>query len=255
MKNALLTVALLTTSFTVAASTLSVDVRARAPEMIVEGNKVEGPIIEIIKEAAEKNGLKLKYRKRPFGGSLELMSQGKTDMIPRTLCTSERAKMIDYLGPIGYQEKPIVFFVEKGREGTIKSVDDLKNIKVGVKAKTVYTPELDDDRGIRKISAPDDPNLVKMLTAGRFDAIASFDKGSTEQAFADAGITEFAIADFQFDQYIGNYYGIRKNLDSKDALQATLEEMVISGRVAEIYTAAGVEAPVYDESLGFAACK
>jgi len=207
MTRIVLAVALLSASFTVAAGALNVDVRSRSPEMIVDGNKIEGPIIEIIQEAAEKSGLKIKYRKRQFSGSLKLLSQGKTDLIPRTLCTSERAKMIDYIGPIGYQEKPVVFYVKKGREGLIKSVEDLKSIKVGVKAKTVYTSELDNNRDIKKVSAPDDPNLVKMLLANRFDAFASIDKGSTEKAFADAGISDFALADFQIDQYIGNYYG------------------------------------------------
>jgi polar amino acid transport system substrate-binding protein len=50
--------------------------------------------------------------------------KGDIDILPRTLCNKKRAAVIDYLGPIGYQEKNIVFIVKPGKENSIIFLKD-----------------------------------------------------------------------------------------------------------------------------------
>lgn len=233
---------------------LEVDVRHRPPEMIISGKSYKGPLIDIIKEAAQKNNFQVKLELRQFKGSLSLLKQGVIDILPRTICTIDRAVFIDYLGPIGYQEKDIVFIVHKRKENSINTFEDLKKYRVGTKLGTYYFEKFNNTNEIEKIETADDDNLVQMFTAGRVDTFIVLDKKSAEIALAKHGVSQYSYANYKHTNRIGNYYGIAPDHPAYDRLQKTLEDMVISGRVKEIYQKHGITPPVFNMDLGFKNC-
>ncbi|MCP4113467.1 MAG: transporter substrate-binding domain-containing protein [Desulfobacteraceae bacterium] len=114
---------------------LIVNVRHRPPEMIISGSEYSGPLLDIIEEAGSRIGFKVKYTIRHFKSSMNFISKGRPDILPRT---KERKEIIDYLGPIGYHDKPVLFLVKPGKENTVNSFSDLEKLEVGMKKGAFY---------------------------------------------------------------------------------------------------------------------
>lgn len=237
-----------------AGKALNIDVRHRPPEMIVKGNNFSGPLIDIIKEAAEKCGYSASFRSRQFKGSLEMLKKGNIDILPRTLCNQKRAAVIDYLGPIGYQEKDIVFIVKPGKENLINAIDDLEKLRIGTKRGTYYFDKFNNNPRIKKIETGDDSNLVKMFAADRFDAFIALDKKSAEAALTQNNVKDYTFANYKHTKRIGNYFGITPKHNDYDKLQEVIEGMVLSGRVKQIYEEHNVAPPVFETAMGFDGC-
>jgi polar amino acid transport system substrate-binding protein len=226
---------------------LHADFRPRPPEMVVHEENFSGPLKEILEEAASQTGYSIDWRHVPFPRSLHRLRQGATDIVPRTIFDEQRVSYIAYLGPIGYQQKDILFIVRKGREGLLRTYDDLYKYNIGVKRDTAYFPTFNQDAQIKKVLVHDDKNLALMFAGGRFDVIAVLDKTSLEIEFAENNYSDYAYAEFKFAQKIGNYYGMSKksvNFALYPQLNKALQKMASSGRVAEIYRKHGIEPPL-----------
>lgn len=227
---------------------LRADYRQRPPEMIVDGKTGQGsgPLIEILDEAAAKIGYQVRWRNAPFQRSYKELQLGSVDIVPRVILTEKRKAFVAYLGPIGYQQKDIVFLVRKGQEASIKSYDDLKKRKVGTKRDTAYFKRFNEDKTIDKVLSLDDENMAKMFAANRFDTMVILDVPAIEKALRDIGFSDYAYANYKHIQKIGNHYGMSKksrHITIYPDLNAALLEMVESGRVREIYVKYGVLPP------------
>jgi polar amino acid transport system substrate-binding protein len=235
---------------------LIVNIRQRPPEMVVEGDKYSGPLLDVIKEAAQKVGYDVKFVDRQFEASITLLQQGdeSVQIIPRTMCTEERAALVDFIGPIGYLNTDVVFLVKPGQEDTIKTFDDLKKVKVGTKRGSFFFKEFNDSKEITKVESDDDDNMVRMFAAGRFDAMIIFDKTAAETALKKHNITEYAYATYRQPVRRGVYFAMTQNHKARDMMQKALEEMVHSGRIAEIYKSHNAEPPPFDPAVGFERC-
>lgn len=227
---------------------LKADYRPRPPEMIVgEGEQISGPLKDILDEAAARNGFRVEWHVVPFPKSLHDLEVGSVDIVPRVIRTTDRENFVQFLGPIGYQDKDIHFLVHKGQEGRIRVYEDLHALVVGVKLKTAYFDPFDGDTAIRKETSSDDSSLARMFIGGRFETIALLDRPAMEGVLAGLGFKDYAFADYHFHQKIGNFYGMSKkspHAASFPALNATLAEMSASGRVAELYKSHNVEPPI-----------
>ncbi|MCP4348701.1 MAG: ABC transporter substrate-binding protein [Desulfobacterales bacterium] len=226
---------------------LTVNVRHRPPEMVINGSERSGPLLDIIEEAASRIGFKVKYAVRHFKSSMNLISKGHPDILPRTFWTKERKEIIDYLGPIGYQDKPVLFLVKPGKENTVNSFSDLEKLEVGMKKGAFYFEQFNKSKKIKKIESKDDDNMVRMFKVGRFDTMIINDKEAVEEALKNNKITEYSYANYKFIRRIGNYYGIAKINPAKAKLQKSLEQMVKSGRITEIYKKYGVTPPIHPD--------
>lgn len=229
---------------------LKADYRPRPPEMIVgEGENISGPLKDILDEAVARHGYRVEWRVVPFPKSLHDLEVGQVDIVPRVIRTLERDVFVQFLGPIGYQEKDIYFLVHKGQEGSIRTYEDLRSVVVGVKLKTAYFDPFDGDATIRKEASSDDSSLARMFIGGRFEAIAMLDRPAMEGVLAGLGFKDYAFADYHFQQKIGNFYGMSKKSPYAALfpdLNATLAEMSASGRVTELYKIHHVEPPTID---------
>ncbi len=223
------------------------DFRSRPPEMVIDkDNNLSGPLKDILDEAAENIGYKIKWRIAPFKRSLEELKNCGIDIIPRTLRTEEREKFINYIGPIGIQKKDILFLVKKGKENLINDYNDLKKIKIAVKRGTVYFEKFDKDTSIKKIISKDDKNMAKMFIYNRFDTMIVLDKSAIESELNNLNFSDFSYANYKYENIIGNYYGVSKsntNKKSYNILNDELIKMVNSGKINTIYEKYNIEAP------------
>lgn len=230
---------------------LKADYRPRPPEMIVgEGENISGPLKDILDEAAARHGYRVEWRVVPFPKSLHDLEIGQVDIVPRVIRTTERENFVQFLGPIGYQNKDINFLVHKGQEGRIRTYEDLRSLGVGVKLKTAYFDPFDGDATIHKVASSDDSSLARMFIGGRFETIALLDRSAMEGVLAGLNFKDYAFADYSFHQKIGNFYGMSKKSPFTalfSALNMTLTEMSASGRVTELYKIHHVEPPTMDQ--------
>lgn len=217
---------------------LLADFRHRPPEMILENNQRKGPLKIILEEAAGAAGYKIVWRNAHFARSLTDLETGKIDIIPRMIKNPEREKFSLFLGPIGFQNKDILFLVRKGEENKINRYEDLAGLQIEIKRKTAYFPRFDKDSSLNKHENLDDLNMAKMFKRGRFDTMPVLDRSSLEAALTKIGMTNFSYANYRFKNTIGNYYGFSKKSSTQDAfqpLQRSLLHMVSSGKIEKIY--------------------
>ena len=237
-----------------AAYEIRVDYRHRPPEMSIKNKAYSGPIVEITRTLASRAGARLKESQRQFKASMTLLQRGYLELLPRTFCTAERLKIIDFLGPIGFQEKKVEFLVRKGNKGSIKTYQDLYKLRVGVKRGTAYFSDFDKDHKIVKVNASDDLALVKMFAKKRFDTMTIIDKKSAEEALKKIDFVDFEYAEFFEPKPIWNFFGIPKSLDKKEELQKVLTNMVVTGEVAKIYKKYNAPPPTYEAKAGLPSC-
>ncbi len=228
--------------------TLRADYRQRPPEMTIDETTGHffGPLIDILEEAARKVGCQIKWRKAPFQRSYKELQLGFIDIVPRVILTEERKAFVAYLGPIGYQQKDIMFLVRKGQENLINSYEDLRKVSVGTKRDTAYFERFKEDTSIIKVLSRDDKNMSKMFAAGRFDTMIVLDTRAIEKALSDINFTDYAYAHYRYVQKIGNYYGMSKkspNIGIYQKINRALQELLKSGRVKEIYKKYNVPPP------------
>ncbi len=226
---------------------LRADFRHRPPAMVIKEKNMSGPLKDIIEIAAEGLNYKIKWLIVPFPISLVDLKYGKIDILHRTIKTKAREAYVNYLGPIGYQQKDILFLVKKGQEGLINRYEDLKELHIAVKRGAAYFERFDNDTDLNKQANLDDDNMTEMFKMGRFNTMPVLDQSSLEVALKVNNVTNFTYANYKHIQKIGNYYGMSKN--SRHAgiyrqLNQVLLDMAKSGRVAEIYQRYGIQPPV-----------
>lgn len=226
--------------------TLKADFRHRPPEMVVSHanhsrpshNTVSGPLKDIIEEAAQNIGFSIEWRFAPFARSLADLGRGNIDLLPRVIKTQNRSEFVEFVGPISYQEKNIVFLVRPGYESSIKNYTDLYKLPIAVKIGTTYFSQFDNDHKIKKIPLQDDKQIARMFVGGRINIMAILDKIAIETAFNDINFYNYSYSEFQHKQRIANYYGLSKKSLHKSVypkLNKELRVMAQSGRIKEIY--------------------
>ncbi|WP_163830989.1 substrate-binding periplasmic protein [Spartinivicinus ruber] len=217
---------------------LRADFRERPPEMVRNGVDLQGPLRDILDEAASQLGYQVKWQFTPFSQSLKRLRNGTVDLVPRTIRKDDRETYINFIGPIGFQQKDIVFLVRKGQENRINRFEDLYNLKIGFKRKTAYFKEFDTSNRIKKSSYRDDTQLAQKFVNQQFDAIIVLDKASLEKQLGLLGYSNYSYANYRYQQDIGNYYGMSKYSPHKklyEKLSEVMTTMATNGRVAEIY--------------------
>lgn len=228
---------------------LRADFRHRPPEMVITDGHRSGPLKVVLEEAAADIGYKIKWRNAHFARSIKDIEKGKIDIIPRMIRNVAREKFANYLGPIGYQKKDILFLVKKGQENLINTYEDLHGLRIEVKRKTAYFERFDQDTTLIKRENLDDENMAKMFKYGRFDTMPVLDKLSLEAALKKIDMVDYSYANYRYVNRIGNYYGMSKNSTNASVyskLNESLLKLTQSGRVEEIYREHSVKPPAME---------
>ncbi|NAX43773.1 MULTISPECIES: substrate-binding periplasmic protein [unclassified Vibrio] len=242
-RNILISLAAVLISSTLFANTLKADFRHRPPEMVIspDGQKISGPLKEIIEEAAKNIGFDIEWRNIPFPRSLATLENGTVDIVPRVIRTTDREAFVRFIGPISEQTRNIVF-VTRSDGPAINNYQDLRELNVGVKRGTAYFEAFDQDKEINRTVVNDDFNLARMLEAKRIDTVIVLDLPALEVELKTINFSNYQVATYYYPNTIGNYYGMPKSHPQADALQDALSEMVKSGRIEAIYAKFGLTA-------------
>lgn len=228
---------------------LRVDLRDRPPEMWGVDGRAVGPLVTVLETAAQRVGARIEWRYTPFARSLVDLREGRVDLVPRVLFTTERETFIHFLPSIGNQARDVLFVVRPGQEQSLRSYDDLLQLRVGVKRGTTYFEPFDADPRIAKEPARDDENLAQMFRAQRFEAIAVLDRDALETTFGLMGFRDFSYAQYRQPIIIENRFGASRKLYEQgrgelyDKLGRELAGMRERGEVTAIYAAQQVSAP------------
>jgi polar amino acid transport system substrate-binding protein len=240
-----LALAFQTSSLYAQSRVLLADARHRPPEMIVDEvkGKVSGPLIEILNEAARIHGYTVSWQIRPFTRTLKQLESGDTDLAPGVIINAERKGFVEFIGPFGYDHRPVSFLVRSEDKYRLTAYEDLKKIRVGVKQGTIYFPRFDADTTIQRIESKDDLNMVQMLARKRFDAMIVNDREAAEAVINTYQLSGLSWADYEVPRSQPRHYALSKKSRHRSlapALSATIRSMSKSGRIAEIYQAHGL---------------
>lgn len=133
-----------------------------------EQNQVVGFDASISEALAERLGVKVKIITTPFDGIIAGLRANKYDaIIASTTITPERLKAVDFVGPYYRAGRTIVV----REDSPIKSLDDLKNVSVGVTLGDAHDKWARERGNLKVKSYKGLPEMLVDLDAGRLDAL------------------------------------------------------------------------------------
>ena len=118
--------------------------------------------------------LRIKIVRVPWIRALAMMREGKADLMSGLARTPERAKFILYAEP-AYAEIRPAFYGLRDSELRINSYADLNGPSIGFTRGSAYFEPFDSDTELKKQSATDESQLLRMLVGRRFDLIVGSD--------------------------------------------------------------------------------
>lgn len=152
----------------------------------------------------------IEYKGYPWKRCLEMMRQGKADLISGVLKRPEREEYMLFIEPPYKTQSSKVFYVRKGMGGLIRDYEDLRNFKIGVQAGVSYFERFDNDPGIQKEEAGDDVSNFRKLEHGRIDAVISTGT-QADYLIATHGFKgKFEKAVLKYDYSLPVYFAISK---------------------------------------------
>lgn len=129
--------------------------------------------IQLMKELAQRLGLRIEYEFVPFKRGLYMLENGQVDFMTGVLRRNEREEYLHYIEPAYKKYSDKAFYVLNGNEHIVKKHEDLHNLVVGTLLGVKYYPKFDNDELINKQSITDRDSRFKMLLAHRIDAVIS----------------------------------------------------------------------------------
>ena len=141
---------------------------------VVDGeDKIVGFDDFVVQEIAKDMGVKVEYEDMDFDGLLGALQADKVDIVLAGMTPDEkRRKSVDFSEI--YYTNSNVCIVAKGKEDSIKSSDDLKNLKVGVQKGTTQADYVTNTLGITNATQLKKiPDLMLELQNGKIDVIVT----------------------------------------------------------------------------------
>ncbi|WP_426146519.1 basic amino acid ABC transporter substrate-binding protein [Polaromonas sp. DSR2-3-2] len=198
--------------------------------------EIVGFDIDVVKAAAQKAGIEVKFLNTPWEGIFNSVAQGDRDLLVSAITiTPERRQTLDFSTP--YFDAQQLIAVESGSK--IARFDDLKKLKVGVQNGTTG------DEVITKLQGKDSANIkrfestplaLKEMEVGGVDAVVA-DNGVVVHYVANNPNSKFkTIADSSFAT---EQYGIavkKGNAELLEKINKGLAGIKEDGTYAKIYT-------------------
>lgn len=146
------------------------------PPYSYEGEKeVEGISVNIVRTAAERLGIDLDVRVYPWARALNLVKNGKVDMLFTAYWTAERQQFLDYSSVPLIVQKVSLFTHKNSGLKTIDNVLARGSVPTATRRKVSYGSHVDNflDQGILKTSfvGNDDAQILYMLKEERIDIV------------------------------------------------------------------------------------
>ncbi|WP_293766254.1 transporter substrate-binding domain-containing protein [uncultured Aquitalea sp.] len=141
------------------------------PFSFVEGGKVVGVDVDMLREAARRAHVALDIQPMPWKRVLQELRQGDVPLASPLFRTPEREAFADYLGPVHISM--LGLFVRKDRMFPFNKVDDLQGKRLGVMRGFVMQDELDAAIKAGRVQVEEGTTVeqnVGKLVLGRVDA-------------------------------------------------------------------------------------
>ena len=206
------------------------------PYEFIEGNEIVGIDAEIAGAIAKKLGLELQIDDMEFDSIVESVKGGKADIgLAGLTVTDERKEEVDFTESYATGVQVVIV----AEDSAITSVDDLfaegASTKIGVQRNTtgdLYTTWDLEDAGLATIDRySKGAEAVQALKTGKVDCVVIDNEPAKAFVEANEGLvildTEYAVEE----------YAIAMSKDDEELYElvnATLEEMIADGTVAEI---------------------
>lgn len=176
-----------------------------------EDDHFSGAFIDLAQILAQRIGRSIQFIPCPAARCLQLLTQGRADMMMGVRKTNTRETFLHYLQPpIEIQMQPLRFYINKDSQKAINTFEDLKSLSIGVLRGASYFDKFDNATQLFKVPVTNHIRLVDMLINGRFDTF--LEREETIKAIVDKHIYQdkLALANLTYDQAVASYIVISK---------------------------------------------
>ena len=233
---------LLSPSLTQSAQSIVVAFSEFPPYKMMADGKHTGIDVDILQEIGKELGFTPNFKYGTLEECLEMMKQGQADLMTSLLRRVEREPYILYVQPRYRARSDKVFYVLKEHQKSIRTYDDLKTLKIGVKGGTSYAQSFDSDKKLNKVPAESIRINISKLVAGQIDTFITTDNEGDYWIKA-LGLQDLITkAPFKFQQLDPIYMGISKK-------SAFVKEAKSFGRILKDLVDKGVVQRIVDEYL------
>lgn len=112
------------------------------PKVFTENGELKGTYIEIIREVCKRLNIEAEFQQYPWARAVNLAKNGKVDAVFPPFKTPERDQIF-YFPPEPVSVTRNVIFAPKNRQITVKTLEDLKGLVVGVNDQYSYGDQFD----------------------------------------------------------------------------------------------------------------
>ncbi len=209
------------------------------PWVVVDEEEVGGVDVEIIKEVAQRLGIKLVILDCPWKRCLRMMQDGQIDIMSSLFKRPDREQFMHFIEPPYLEESTTVFYVTKGNQHILNKYSDLYKLEVGITRGVSYFPKFDNDTQIKKTELVKAPQLLNMLVEKRIDTVPAeesyFDYTLVMEGFSEQiEKTKLKVT----NKKEKTYFALSKKssfVEQLPQLQDTLDEIVKEGLIQSIY--------------------
>lgn len=203
-------VVLLSPGLTQSAQTVVVAFSEFPPYKMMVDGKHTGIDVDILQEIGKEMDFTLNFRNGTLEECLGMMKQGEADLMTSLLRRPERESHILYVQPRYQARSDKVFYVLTEHQKSIRTYDDLKTLKIGIKGGTNYAQSFDNDKELNKLPAQSIKINIAKLVAGQIDTFITTDTEG-DYWIKTLGLQDrIAKAPFKFQQLDPTYMGISK---------------------------------------------
>ena len=198
--------------------------------------EIVGFDIDVVKAAAQKAGIEVKFLNTPWEGIFNSVAQGDRDLLVSAITiTPERQQTLDFSTP--YFDAQQLIAVKS--DSKIAKFDDLKKLKVGVQNGTTG------DEVITKLQGKDSPNVKRFESTPL--ALKEMEGGGVDAVVADNGVVVHYVnnnPDSKFktiadSSFASEQYGIavkKGNAELLEKINKGVAGIKQDGTYAKIYT-------------------
>lgn len=236
MRKLLLTLAFVLMPVLASAADVTLVYEDYPPYEFTKDGALVGIDVDIIREAAKRAGVNPVFNEVPWKRAMEEVRTGKVDAIFSLFKTDERMEFLHFPSLSLSSEKNVAV-VAKGSGKSVKSLDDLKGMTVGVVVDYAYGGEFDSMELTRDESS-DNVQMLKKLAKGRTDVAVINQRllshlvkgGEVEDAFEPTGLV---LA--EEGMYVGFSKQSAQGAALAEAFSKALESMKADGFLDSVY--------------------
>ncbi len=205
------------------------------PYIICEENKkVSGIDIDILKEAARRSDISIKFDMYTWDASLYMIEKGLIDIIPSISATEDRLKFIDF--SIEYRESIDHIFISKSNKN-IKKYEDLYKYRIGTVSNFIYPKKFEEDTRLKKIVSQHLSFSIESLLKDEVDVII-LNEYSAKYYLNNKDLNiSFKVHEFRLTDDTTDKIGFSKvscNHEEIKKINLALEEMKNDGTLKDI---------------------